>query len=331
MKYISKRKSCLNTLQFLKDSFESSKEIFFLSCLYLDILIINNPQLNYDLAIVCSYLLACKIQGNEGIQKNFAEVPKISQISNIMKNAYNESQILAYEKVCLNLLNYDLNLHSAFIILKYFLFNGILTKEEIRKKKTSLGYNNHSMSSHLIYMEEKCLDFLLEFICDERYLDFANDQYLIACSILAFTRMKFNFTPFPKEFEIIYNLKFSSLNLCFFVTSSIIENYNENKRNHSQNINIKSTDGVQISPIQKDEEREPFLPIGFFVPFLLDENLRKTYIHQKSQSIKSKSSRNSTNSTLDHTKIINSSNFLNFTPSIYSVRRSSAGAALLYQ
>ena len=64
LEYLQKRKKCLYSLQFLIDQFSSGKEVYYYAALYMDLIIINNPNLSFDLIIVSSFMLACKISHN---------------------------------------------------------------------------------------------------------------------------------------------------------------------------------------------------------------------------------------------------------------------------
>ena len=237
-------------------------------------------------------------------------------------------------------MDYNLNLLPSFNIINYFCNAGLVTKNELENELNHNEYAEESFNLYLNQLQEQCFYIYDCFMKDDRYLDFANDQLLISCSILAFVRNKNGLNPWSNEFESAYDIKYSDFESCYVVLKSIFSPLLIKKKifnSNNENAKRKRNYTINVSPIQKEEDKEPFLPSNFIEPFILNDRSPSILLKKKSGESESQSIDHPVfhliynNSTLDNS-IVNSTNILQIKSGIkFTGRRSSVGpSTILY-
>jgi hypothetical protein len=215
--YCSKRTFILNFLKSLIDLHHFRESVYFLAVLYLDIILLSNPNYNYEMAAYSCFLLASKkIKFNfQNFLGKFYEydpkLPSMRQLTESLMGKFSEKDIKKSEMICLKLLGYKLDRNSPYDFLEYFLKNGILFENEY------LDHFDEFELKEIYDFPYKILNF---FLFDSRYLDFTPLQ--ITCAIITFTREKFKLREsWSRKFSEIYNIKLEDFMNCYFVVKTI--------------------------------------------------------------------------------------------------------------
>lgn len=116
---------------------------------------------------------------------------------------YPKEEIIKYEQICLNLLQFNLNILSSYDILKFFLVNGLIanTNPTLIDKFYDLSF-----------------EILNRFNDDVRSLDFSTYHIAMASLILSSEMISYQFTKSVKEVLLnVYNIKANDFSNAYFV------------------------------------------------------------------------------------------------------------------
>lgn len=187
--YTNQRSSLIKLINILVTKHNYKVSTLYLAVIYLDtIKLINAPRLdlNLQLLAVGCFLVAGKrvitiAKFNETLVNNLDRIG----------TSYSLEELKQYETTCLKVLQYQLNIYTAYDCLMFFLCSGIIFKNETQIDFINLEevYNN-------------CLKILNTFVYDHRSTGYSSIQ--IATSVIILTRELINLKT-NYNFEEIYN------------------------------------------------------------------------------------------------------------------------------
>ena len=202
--YLKKRKSVMTYLQKLSMHLKYSDSTFYKALNYIDnslrkIIDINSKRMIY--LTIGFFLISGKYNENDIFEPDFNDLTQLND-----KFILQIEEILKYEIICLQLLDYNLINYSPYDWLMILLSNGFIFEEEI-KGKSAFTINNiyNSIKKNLALITSKSFFF--------KY-----NPFKIAFSLIHIGRENFLNEEDGKYFKFIkelYNIKFSDYEDCY--------------------------------------------------------------------------------------------------------------------
>ena len=230
----TKRSEMIKLLNKLVHKLRFRSQTFYLSILYLDLIMNLNTEIKVELITISVLLLAAKFDEND------TTVPNLIYFKNLMENYFiTLDDIQKYELICLNMLEYKLNYNTAYHYINFFLSQGIIFNDESLSsidneyvvKNYKLSTSNSSLNSNedvkinykiVVKLSEIVKEALLIFIESmKKYLkidnEFNNFTFLeIACGCIAVAREHIKLKEiWHSRFIEIYNIKIEDFKDCY--------------------------------------------------------------------------------------------------------------------
>ena len=214
--YPEKRTRAIKILEKINNLYQFSDEIFFLALTYMDYIFkslynIKNKNItkkNEELYILNSLLISEKFY-----DKDINIIPDYSIY--LKSTIYNVDVIDIKENEinCLKILNYKLDHHSIYDILRGYMYNGFIFEKEI--DSNSIGYQ---IKFAYNYAEKIFRDLVYS------YIAIVYPPYLIAFVIIQLTRKKFFDSKYMKKIKKIYGIKQDDYKDCYNSVKNFISN-----------------------------------------------------------------------------------------------------------
>ena len=228
------REHAIARLEKYRHSYNFSEETFYLAMTYMDIIFkkLGDKTVrgkDFELYIINSLLLAGKFYEKD-IRELQSAVDPFWELNNFR---ISEKDIKLNEIECLKILNYKLDHHSAYDLLKFFMYNGIVYRND------SYGVPN------IIY------NYSLKIFRDIMNSDIALFYHPlpICFSIITLARKKFKLN--TKYLKKIYNIKLNDFKECFDEIKVYVENIENYPYSHETPVK-KTTVSINKISIHKN-------------------------------------------------------------------------------
>lgn len=213
--YLEKRARVIKLLEKFNNMYHYSEDIFFLSLTYIDFIFktLYNENKKITKKEEDLYILNCLFISEKFYDKDTKLLPNFELY--LDKNIYDTEAIDIKENEisCLKILNYKLDHHSLYDILKAYMYNGFIFDKEIDFNATisqiKLAYN---------YADKLFRDIEYSYIV----LFFPPD--LIAFVIITLTRKKFFSNKYDKKVKNIYGFKQEDYKECLNEIKIFLDN-----------------------------------------------------------------------------------------------------------
>ena len=213
--YLEKRARVIKLLEKFNNMYHYSEDIFFLSLTYIDFIFktLYNENKKITKKEEDLYILNCLFISEKFYDKDTKLLPNFELY--LDKNIYDTEAIDIKENEisCLKILNYKLDHHSLYDILKAYMYNGFIFDKEIDFSATisqiKLAYN---------YADKLFRDIEYSYIV----LFFPPD--LIAFVIITLTRKKFFSNKYDKKVKNIYGFKQEDYKECLNEIKIFLDN-----------------------------------------------------------------------------------------------------------
>ena len=236
--YLKKRKSVMTYLQKLSMNMKYSDSTFYKALNYIDnslrtIIDINSKRMIY--LTIGFFLISAKYNENDIFEPDFNDLTQLND-----KFILQVEEILKYEIICLQLIDYNLINYSPYDWLIVLLSNGFIFEEEIKDKPANIINNTYN------YIKKN-----LALITSKPYF-FKYNPFKIAFSLIHLGRENFLKEEDGKYFKFIkelYNIKFSDYEECYNEIKNEISNSKSNKLKIKEiNDNNINTNKVKFQP-----------------------------------------------------------------------------------
>ena len=213
--YLGKRARAIKSLEKFNNLYHYNEDIFFLALTYMDFIfkILYNQNKKITKKEEDLYILNCLFIAEKFYDKDMKNPPNFQLY--IKQSIYDVESydIKENEVLCLKTLQYKLDQHSLYDILKAYLYNGFIFEKEVDENSTiskiKIAYN---------YADKIFKDIENSYIV----LFFPPD--LIAFVIIQLTRRKFFDSKYDKKIKHIYNFKQDDYKICLFEINNFVEN-----------------------------------------------------------------------------------------------------------
>ena len=257
--YFDKRSRDIKILEKINNLYHFSDEIFFLALTYMDYIfkcIYNNKNKNITRKTEELYILNCLLISEKFYDKDITNIPEYSIYLKSTIYDIDVADIKENEIYCLKILEYKLDHHSIYDILKGYMYNGFIFEKEI--DKNSLGYQ---IKFAYNYAEKLFRDIIYS------YIAIFYPPYLIAFVIIQLTRKKFFESKYMKKIKKIYGINQSDYKECYEDIQIFLKNVENglkvsdyNKIN-KEKFNEKGNKEIKNNENEKKEETENNTPI----------------------------------------------------------------------
>jgi hypothetical protein len=205
--YFDKRSRDIKILEKINNLYHFSDEIFFLALTYMDYIfkcIYNNKNKNITRKTEELYILNCLLISEKFYDKDITNIPEYSIYLKSTIYDIDVADIKENEIYCLKILEYKLDHHSIYDILKGYMYNGFIFEKEI--DNNSLGYQ---IKFAYNYAEKLFRDIIYS------YIAIFYPPYLIAFVIIQLTRKKFFDSKYMKKIKKVYGIKQNDYKECY--------------------------------------------------------------------------------------------------------------------
>jgi hypothetical protein len=243
--YLKIRKIVMTYLQKLSMKMKYSDSTFYRALYYLDntmrtIVDINSKQILYF--TIAFFIISGKYNENDIFEPDLNDFIQFHE-----KYILQIDEMIKYEIICLQLIDYNLINYSSYDWLMVLLSNGFIFEEEISKKPSNIINNTYN------YIK-KCLALITA-----KSFFFQYNPFKIAFSLIQIGREEFIHEEEGKYFNFIkdlYKIKFSDYENCYKDIKTEIIN---SKNKHSMNIiddklnsDLKNSSSNQLITINKE-------------------------------------------------------------------------------
>ena len=235
--YPEKRSRDIKILEKINNLYHFSDEIFFLALTYMDYIfkyIYHNNSKNITRKTEELYILNCLLISEKFYDKDISNIPEYSKYIKFTIYDIDAMDIKENEINCLKILEYKLDHHSIYDILKGYMYNGFIFEKEI--DNYSLG---HKIKFAYNYAEKLFRDIIYS------YIAIFYPPYLIAFVIIQLTRKKFFESKYLKKIKKIYGINQNEYKECY----EDIQNFLKNVEN-----GLKVSDYNKINKDKFDEK-----------------------------------------------------------------------------
>ena len=245
--YPEKRSRAIKILEKFNNLYHYSDEIFFLALTYMDYIfksIYNTKNNNITRKKEELYILNCLLISEKFYDKDITDIPDYSKY---IKNSIYDIDVIDIrenEIDCLKILQYKLDHHSIYDIMRGFMYNGFIFEKEIdiNSIQIKFAYN---------YAEKIFRDIVYS------YIAIIHPPYLIAFVIIHLTRKKFFESKYMKKIKKIYGIKQNDYKECYDDIKSFLNNVEKGlKVCDYNNINKKIKKEKEDTKIKENEKED---------------------------------------------------------------------------
>lgn len=141
-------------------------------------------------------------------------MPVISKFQKFISH-YTLNEVLKFEVLCLQYLNYKVVVFSPYDVLNFLLNHGVIFSDEDnelmeRNKLKKIYQLNHS--NKLEKLANSCTEYMELFFEDIKYLEF--HSYQVAFSCIALAREKSNYPRWTTKLDLVYNVTYEEISAC---------------------------------------------------------------------------------------------------------------------
>ena len=258
--YPEKRSRDIKILEKINNLYHFSDEIFFLALTYMDYIFKyiyhNNKSKNITRKTEELYILNCLLISEKFYDKDINNIPDYSIYIKYTIYDIDAMDIKENEINCLKILEYKLDHHSIYDILKGYMYNGFIFEKEI--DDYSFG---HQIKFAYNYAEKLFRDVIYS------YIAIFYPPYLIAFVIIQLTRKKFFESKYMKKIKKIYGINQSDYKECYEDIQIFLKNVENglkvsdyNKIN-KEKFDEKANKEIKNNENEKKEETENNTPI----------------------------------------------------------------------
>ena len=124
--YLTKRNKAIEYMFYFKNRNNTSISSLILGISLLDYLMQNFEELNIELTVIACFLISAKYNERDPF------IQSVHDFKNMNKTKYfYYNEVRKYEIICLILLNYKVDVITSYNIIETFLYNGVITKNEL--------------------------------------------------------------------------------------------------------------------------------------------------------------------------------------------------------
>ena len=250
--YFDKRSRDIKILEKINNLYHFSDEIFFLALTYMDYIfkcIYNNKNKNITRKTEELYILNCLLISEKFYDKDITNIPEYSIYLKYTIYDIDVADIKENEIYCLKILEYKLDHHSIYDILKGYMYNGFIFEKEI--DNNSLGYQ---IKFAYNYAEKLFRDIIYS------YIAIFYPPYLIAFVIIQLTRKKFFDSKYMKKIKKIYGIKQNDYKECYEDIKDFLKKIENGLKvcdyNKINKEKIDEKDNNEIKTNEKDNNNE---------------------------------------------------------------------------
>ena len=243
-KYLEKRSRAIKILEKLNNLYHYADDIFFLALTYMDYIFKSLYNKNENLTNKKEelYILNCLLISEKFYDKDITNIPDYNIYLKYTIYYVDIMDIKMNEIDCLKILEYKLDHHSLYDILKAYMYNGFIFEKEI--DSNSIGYQ---LKFAYNYAEKLFRDIVYS------YITVLYPPYLIAFIIIHLTRKKFFDSKYIKKIKKSYNIRQNDYKECNDQIKILLNNIEKGLKITTFNI-IKDNDDNKIE--EKDETKE---------------------------------------------------------------------------
>ena len=253
--YPEKRTRAIKILEKFNNLYHYSDEIFFLALTYMDYIfkcIYNNNNNNNNSSNNSNnihknltrkheelFILNCLLIAEKFYDKDITTIPDYNIY---IKNSIYDIDVMDIKEneiECLKILQYKLDHHSIYDILKAYMYNGFIFEKEID-------------SSSIIYQIKFAYNYAEKLFRDiiYSYIAIYFPPYLIAFVIIQLTRKKFFDSKYMKKIKKLYGIKQNDYKECYEEIKNLLNNIEKGLKINDYN---KINQGTNK---EKEEEKE---------------------------------------------------------------------------
>ena len=246
-KYLERRSRAIKILEKMNNLYHYSDDIFFLALTYMDYIFKSLYNKNESLTHKKEelYILNCLLISEKFYDKDITIIPDYNIY---LKNTiyYVDTMDIKMNEIdCLKILEYKLDHHSLYDILKAYMYNGFIFEKEI--DSNSIGYQ---IKFAYNYAEKLFRDIVYS------YITVFYPPYLIAFIIIHLTRKKFFDNKYIKKIKKSYNIKQNDYKECNDQIKILLNNIEKGlKITNFENIK-DIVNKIEEKESEKDNEKE---------------------------------------------------------------------------
>jgi hypothetical protein len=242
-KYLERRSRAIKILEKMNNLYHYSDDIFFLALTYMDYIFKSLYNKNVSLTNKKEelYILNCLLISEKFYDKDINIIPDYNIY---LKNTiyYVDTMDIKMNEIdCLKILEYKLDHHSLYDILKAYMYNGFIFEKEI--DSNSIGYQ---IKFAYNYAEKLFRDIVYS------YITVFYPPYLIAFIIINLTRKKFFDNRYIKKIKKSYNIKQNDYKECNDQIKILLNNIEKGLKI----TNFENIKDISDKLEEKEKERE---------------------------------------------------------------------------